>query len=67
MYRGRIVEMAPAAALFASPRHPYTQALLSAIPALDPDAPHQRVDFNPASLRPDASLIEVNTGHWAAI
>jgi len=37
MYLGRVVESAPAAALFAAPRHPYTQALLRAIP--DP-VPH---------------------------
>jgi oligopeptide/dipeptide ABC transporter ATP-binding protein len=35
MYAGRIVEQAPAAALFAKPRHPYTIGLLGAIPDLD--------------------------------
>jgi oligopeptide/dipeptide ABC transporter ATP-binding protein len=32
MYLGRVVEQAPAAALFAAPRHPYTQALLASVP-----------------------------------
>ena len=42
LYLGRIVEQAPAADLFAAPRHPYTRALMSAIPATDPTARHER-------------------------
>ena len=38
LYRGRVVERAPAAAIFAGPRHPYTRALLAAVPDPDPAA-----------------------------
>jgi oligopeptide/dipeptide ABC transporter ATP-binding protein len=43
MYLGRIVEMAPATELFAAPRHPYTRALLEAVPRLEPDPDWRRV------------------------
>lgn len=39
MYLGRIVEEGPAEAVIATPRHPYTAALVAAMPALDPDLP----------------------------
>ena len=42
MYLGRIVELAEADALFARPAHPYTRALLSAVPEPHPDRPRNR-------------------------
>ena len=43
MYVGQIVEVAPTAALFATPKHPYTAALLSSVPKPDPRLRSQRV------------------------
>jgi len=57
MHLGRIVEIGPNEALFANPRHPYSRALLSAIPVPAPGAMRERIILRgemPSALHPPA-------------
>jgi oligopeptide transport system ATP-binding protein len=67
MYLGRIVELAPTPQLFTSPRHPYTQALLSAVPEPDPTIEPHRSVLDPKSFDANAPLREVAPNHFAAV
>jgi oligopeptide/dipeptide ABC transporter ATP-binding protein len=60
MYLGRLVEVAESGALFAAPRHPYTRALLAAIPVPDPLAKIARAPLQgevPSPLDPPAGCV----------
>ena len=61
MYLGRVVEMADTETIFESPAHPYTKALLSAIPSMDPRAERMRIVLpgetpDPRALLPGCSF-----------
>jgi oligopeptide/dipeptide ABC transporter ATP-binding protein len=70
MYLGRLVEVAPSREIFHNPMHPYTRALLSAIPVPDPDVKRSRIPLSEDALksatRPNGDeprLVEVSPGH----
>jgi ABC-type oligopeptide transport system ATPase subunit len=67
MYRGRIVEMGPTSEVFREPAHPYTRALLSAVPSIDAASRMPRVVFDVARTDLRVPLREQAPGHWAAV
>ena len=66
MYHGRLVELAPTEALFQNPGHPYTKALLSAIPIPDPILERRRAPVPFDGLEFDCSGVmrEIAPGHF---
>lgn len=63
MYLGRIVEAGPVSEVFSNPKHPYTRALLSAIPVADPSIKKERIRLvgdtpSPVSLPKGCSLVD---------
>jgi len=68
MYRGRIIETAESDELFSNPVHPYTKALLSAVPHPDPlyEKSRKRIIFDPDVFNESDSAVfrEVSKGHF---
>jgi oligopeptide transport system ATP-binding protein len=67
MYLGKIVEMGVTERLFSHPQHPYTRALLSAVPVTDPAMKPKRIELDPKTFNRDAPLRAISDGHLAAV
>jgi len=77
MYLGRIVEIGPRHAVFENPQHPYTQALMNAVPIADPTQRKSENDLNfkpiPSPIHPTtyqpvpSSYEEVGPGHTVLV
>ncbi|MEO9651365.1 MAG: ABC transporter ATP-binding protein [Roseobacter sp.] len=65
MRNGRILELGPASALFAAPKHPYTRALIDVAPVPDPTRKRGRRSVLRGDY-PTGPLKEVDAGHWVA-
>ena len=61
MYLGKMVEFAPTGELFKSPRHPYTEALLSAVPIADPTVTGTVFPGNPRPVKSSSGLLFPHT------
>lgn len=69
MYRGRLVELAETSELFGNPIHPYTRALLSAIPIPDPilERSRERIDFDGSCFDEAGTMKETSPGHFVRL
>ncbi|GHT96961.1 ABC transporter ATP-binding protein [Spirochaetia bacterium] len=70
MYKGKLVELGPADAIYYNPIHPYTKSLISAIPLPDPESERERkrIPYTPKELSPAArdaqTMREMGPGHF---
>ncbi|MBV7276208.1 ABC transporter ATP-binding protein [Clostridium sp. PL3] len=66
MFHGKLMELAPTKELFNKPVHPYTQALLSAVPVPDPVYERNKKIFtyDEENIKSDGKMVEVSPGHF---